>query len=95
MKKLTKEETMKEVKEFFSKAAKDHKKADEYVRKARNLAMKINLRLPSELKRRFCKHCNSYFTSENSRIRTRDGKLICTCFKCKKYSRYVIKRNGK
>jgi len=95
MKKLSKEETMNKVKEFFGLASKDKKKADDYIRKARNSAMKVNLRLPSEMKRRFCKHCNSYFNSENSRVRTREGKLIYTCLKCKKYSRFMIKKNEK
>jgi RNase P subunit RPR2 len=92
MKKKSREETIKEVNDLFEKAVKDKVKADDYVRKARNAAMKINLRLSSALKRKFCKHCNSYFHFGNYRVRTRDKKIIYYCFKCKKYSKYGLKK---
>ncbi len=77
-------------KESFKK---DKDKANMYVRKARRLAMKHNIRLPSYLKRKFCKHCYSYFVpSVNCRVRTRQGKLIYYCLECKKYMRFVIKK---
>ena len=70
----------------------DKKKANMYVHKARRLAMKYNIRLNSNVKKRFCKHCYSYlFLGENCRVRTRDGKLIYYCMECKKYMRFPLK----
>jgi len=69
----------------------EQKLADRYVAIARKIAMKHKVKIPKELKRRFCKHCYSYLTSRNSRIRIRDGKLVVYCFNCKKYTRLPYK----
>ena len=62
--------------------------ANAYVKKARKIAMRVNLRLPLALKRKFCKHCYSYFKPGKSyRVRTKNGKIIYSCFYCKKYTR--------
>ena len=37
------------------------KLANKYINLARKNAMKVNLKLPRNLKRKFCKHCYSYF----------------------------------
>jgi len=69
--------------------SKNPKLADDYVRKARNIAMKVNLRMPKELKRRFCKHCYSYFIPGNNyRIRIKNKVLVCYCKNCKKFMRF-------
>lgn len=71
----------------------DRSKSNMYVRKARRIAMKLNIRLNSSVKKRFCKHCYSYIVpGENLRIRTRDGKLVYYCLDCKKYMRFPIKK---
>ena len=75
---------------LFEEAKKRPLKADRYVTLARTLAMKVNLRIPKEFKRKYCKHCYTYFTSENYRVRTKNGFVVYTCFTCKKYSKYKI-----
>jgi ribonuclease P protein subunit RPR2 len=76
----------KEAKDRFKK---DPKLANRYVKMARELAMKYKVRIPRELKRRFCKHCYSYLMpSVNVRIRTREGKVVYYCLNCKKYMRF-------
>jgi len=69
----------------------EQKLADRYVAIARKISMKHKVKIPKELKRRFCKHCYSYLTSKNSRTRVRDGKLVVYCFNCKKYTRLPYK----
>lgn len=65
--------------------------AHRYVRKARRLAMKYRLRLPRAWKRRYCRHCYAFLKpGSNARIRTRDGKLIITCFECHKHWRMPL-----
>ena len=76
----------KEARKVFKK---DKKLADRYVKLARELAMKYKVRIPSELKRQFCKHCYSYLMpSVNCRVRTREGKVVYYCMECKKYMRF-------
>jgi len=66
--------------------------ANRYVTLARKLAMKVKIKIPKEHKRKFCKHCYKYLMpGENSRIRTRDGKVIISCFECKKFTRIPMK----
>ena len=68
--------------------------AHRYVRKARAIAMKVKLRIPQELKRRFCKHCYSYLQpGVNARVRTRGGKVIISCLECKKFMRIPLRQN--
>ena|SRR3989344_1488570 len=88
---------LKRVKELFSEAkdifSSNHKLADRYVMIARKTAMKVNLSFPRELKRKFCKHCYSYFMpSKTCRVRIHKNKVIYYCFNCKKYMRFVLKK---
>jgi len=83
------------IKKLFDEAAaifkKEPKLADRYVHLARKIAMKFKIKLTSSQKRKFCKHCYKYLNSKNSRVRTRDGKVIISCFECKKFTRITIK----
>ena len=70
---------------------KNPKLADRYIDLGRKIAMKVNLRYPRGLKRKFCKHCYRYLRSGvNCRIRTRKKKLVYYCFECKKYMRFPL-----
>ncbi|HLC70662.1 MAG TPA: ribonuclease P protein component 4 [Candidatus Nanoarchaeia archaeon] len=66
--------------------------ANRYVHLARKIAMKVKLRIPRELKRRYCKFCYSYLRpGVNSRSRIRDGKVVISCFECKKFMRIPVR----
>lgn len=91
-KKLSKKQAKKQVEEYFAKAKEVFNKkpelSNDYVRKARKIAMKYRMKLPKELKRKFCKHCYSYLViGKNARSRTRKGKVVISCFNCKKFIR--------
>ena len=82
---------------LFKEAEKVFKKnkslANRYVTLARKLAMKARIRIPTQLKRKFCKHCYKYLMPGiNSRTRTRDGKVVISCFECKKFMRIPVKK---
>lgn len=63
--------------------------SDRYVEISRKIAMKVNIRIPSHLKRRFCKHCYKYLVPGiNCRIRLTQKKVVYYCFNCKKYMRF-------
>lgn len=72
--------------------SKNHSLAYRYVTLARKIAMKTKTRIPRELKRKFCKHCYKYLQpGVNARIRIRMGKVIISCFECKKFMRILIR----
>ncbi len=67
--------------------------SNRYVKLARELAMKVKIRIPPELKRKFCKHCYKYLVpSKNLRVRTRNKKIVYYCLECKKYTRIPYKK---
>ncbi len=71
--------------------AEDKYLANRYVQLARKIAMKVRLRLPRELKRRFCKHCYAYLApGVNCRVRTGRGKVVITCLECRKFTRIPL-----
>ncbi len=84
------------IKELFSQAESifktDSKLANRYVHLARKISMKSKVHIPTELKRRFCKHCYYYLVpGVNCRVRTRNKKAVYYCLNCKKYMRYVLR----
>lgn len=92
MKSKLKDIALERINESFKQAdsvfSRDSKLADKYVKLARKVAMKINLRMPRNLKRKFCKHCYSYLrVGVNSRVRIKK-MIVYTCFNCKKYMRF-------
>lgn len=75
---------------------KDPKLSDKYVELARKIAMKTKVRIPRELKRRFCKHCHSYLKQGvNCRVRMHDGKAVYHCQVCKQYMRFPFTKEQK
>ena len=94
LKKANKKVAKEKVIELFKKADSsfpNQELVDEYVMKARRIAMKHKIRL-GKLKRKFCKHCYSYLKpGVNCRIRTNEGKLVIYCKACKRYTRLVYK----
>jgi len=66
--------------------------SNRYVTLARKLAMKYKIRISPELKRKFCKHCYKYLVpGKNCRVRTHKGKVVYSCFNCKKFMRFICK----
>ncbi|MEK6891601.1 MAG: ribonuclease P [Nanoarchaeota archaeon] len=71
---------------------KDAKLSVKCVKLARRLAMKYKIKLPSELKKKFCKSCNSYLMpGVNCRVRIHKSRVIYYCLNCKNYDRHQIK----
>lgn len=90
-----KEIALRRINTLFEEArkTKEQELADRYVELARKISMKAKVRIPSELKRRFCKHCHSHFRSGNYRVRLQGRKVVYYCLKCKHYTRFpYVKR---
>jgi len=81
------------IKKLFEEAEnifkEDKKLANRYVSLARKLSMKYKVKIPTELKRRFCKNCYSYLKpGVNCRVRLRNKKVVYYCLECKHYMRF-------
>ena len=87
-----KKEALERIKILFNESKINSDKADRYVELARKIGMKVNLPIPKEFKRKFCKHCNKYFQRGNYRVRTRNKMVVYYCFNCKKYMKFVISK---
>ena len=85
-----KEKAKKRINRLFDLAEKDPKMGSRYIGIARKIAMRLNLKIPKELKRKYCHHCLSYFTSKNSRIRVKNNMRVTYCTKCKHYNRVKL-----
>lgn len=79
---------------LFSEAEKEPEMAKRYMRMAKKIGMRFNVRLGS-LKRKFCKKCYSYFTPENSQKRLKKGVLVVKCLECGNIQRYPYKSKKK
>jgi len=78
------------IKILFQEAKINPSKANRCVEVARRIGMKVNLPIPKEFKRKYCKHCYNYFKSGNYRVRTRNKMVIYYCLKCRKYMKFRI-----
>jgi len=66
--------------------------SDRYIKIARKIAMRYQIKINKDQKRKFCKHCYSYILPNiNSRIRINRGKIIIFCKNCNKYTRILLK----
>ncbi len=67
--------------------------ANRYIEIARKIAMKYQLRIPSFLKRKYCKHCYSYLLpGKNCTVRIHRSKIVIYCDICKKHIRIPLKK---
>ena len=70
--------------------------SNRYVKLARKIAMKFKLKLKPEFKRKFCKHCYAYpRPGVNCRVRTGKKQVTYSCFNCKRFMRFPIRKKQK
>ncbi len=78
-----------EAKESFKK---NSKLSDKYIKLARRIAMRYKIRMPSELKKQFCRNCNKFLVpGANCRVRIHKHRVIYYCMGCRHYIRHPIK----
>lgn len=71
----------------------DHSLSNRYVEIARKIAMKAQISIPSNFKKKFCKKCFVYLVpGENCRVRIKNKKLVYYCLTCKNYMRFPYKK---
>ncbi|MBI2101810.1 ribonuclease P [Candidatus Woesearchaeota archaeon] len=70
----------------------DSKLSDKYVKMARRIAMKHKIRMPSSLKKQFCKSCHRFLVpGANCRVRIHKHRIIYYCIGCKHFMRHPVK----
>jgi ribonuclease P protein subunit RPR2 len=70
--------------------------ANRYVGLVWKIKTKYNLRLPKELKRRFCKKCLSFWRpGATCRVRKVRGRVNVTCLNCGRVFRFPHPKRGK
>jgi ribonuclease P protein subunit RPR2 len=84
------------IEKLFSEAekafAENPGRSNSYIALARKIAMKYKVKIRTELKRRFCKHCYSFLKPGiNCRVRLTEGHVTYYCLSCKKYMRFPYK----
>ncbi len=63
--------------------------AKRYITLVRKLSLKAKIKIPLELKRRFCRHCYAYFIpGKNYTVRTTGKTITYTCKSCGKWMRF-------
>lgn len=66
--------------------------SDRYVRLAWKLKTRYNVKLPSHLKRKFCRKCLSFWMPGVScRVRLQSGRIVVTCLRCGRVERLPYK----
>ena len=72
-------------------------RANRYVFLARKLAMKYNVKMEREQRRKFCHKCYHYLHAKNLKVRTnpKTKAVEITCLDCKHVNRYPYNREKK
>lgn len=83
-KSITKSIASQRIKRLFELAAQEESESrrNRYVALARKIGMRHRVRIPMELRMKFCRRCNSYFSAGTYRVRVADGCITTTCLKC-------------
>ena len=81
---------------LFGEAEKSAKEepqlAKRYIQLARKIGMRYNVRIPRDLKRKFCKHCHAFLRfGVNARLKLKNGVVTIKCFSCNKTTHYPYK----
>jgi len=69
-----------------------------YVELARKIGMRYNVRMPAQLKRKFCKNCNSLLkpgATSQTRMASKNRAIVIKCLKCNKIYRYPYGKREK
>jgi ribonuclease P protein subunit RPR2 len=69
--------------------------SDSCVALARRIAMRYRVRIPRNLRRRYCRRCGAFLTpGVNQRVRIHRGRVVATCLRCRRQRRYRVGRSA-
>jgi len=71
----------------------DPKRADRYVALARRIAMRYQVSLPKDVRRRVCRGCDGLLVpGRSARVRIANQRVSVTCLRCGTVKRYPYER---
>ena len=70
---------------------KNLERSQRYVELARKIGMRYNVRFSKEMKRKFCKNCNTLLKGAKAQVRTERKSLIIKCQVCNTIYKYSYK----
>ena len=87
---------MERIVRLFKEAEKEFKthpeRSDSHARAAKRIALRYNVRLPRELKQKYCKKCEKYLKKGvNAKVRLSDDCITIICSSCGARQRYRFK----
>jgi ribonuclease P protein subunit RPR2 len=69
--------------------------SDRCVDLARRIAMRQRVRIPRDLRMRFCRRCSAYLVPGSTvRVRVHRGKVVMTCLRCSGHRRFRLVKGG-
>ena len=82
-----------------SLASSDGKGASDRVRRARDISLRLNVRIPKEYKLRYCRKCLTYFTCDKvqCRLNSNEHRMEVKCLSCNHtaYVPYIREKKAK
>jgi len=69
----------------------DYELSRRYVELAWKISTRYRVRIPRELKMRFCKNCLYPYKAGNFRVRINKSAVIVTCLNCMNVKRYQLR----
>jgi ribonuclease P protein subunit RPR2 len=61
-----------------------------YLELARKISLRVRVKMPKELKMRYCKNCFTPLMAGNCRVRIKKGRVVYTCLNCGNIKRYAL-----
>ncbi|MGA2934150.1 MAG: ribonuclease P [Methanomicrobiales archaeon] len=69
--------------------------SDRCVDLARRIAMRQRVRIPRDLRMKFCRRCSAYLVPGSTvRVRVHRGKVVMTCMRCSGHRRFRLVKGG-
>jgi ribonuclease P protein subunit RPR2 len=73
------------------KKSKEPELAKRYITLLRKIGMRYNVKVPKEIRRKYCKFCNHYLAGHGQRVKK--GIINISCSYCKKTYRIPFEKN--
>ncbi|MCB9362607.1 hypothetical protein H6504_04170 [Candidatus Woesearchaeota archaeon] len=87
---------VKQMRLLFGLAQQHLQRSGYYVKMVKRLNTRFKIKVPADIKKRYCKHCGTMWTFEkNVRVRTQKGKLVYYCLECKHFTRMPFYKERK
>ena len=83
-------DVLEDIYRLFNLAEKKQDMSKRYIELAKKIARGHGIKMPKELKSRYCNKCYSLFNAKNSRLRIKKGFKIIKCLECNSYKRIKV-----